>query len=65
MKKQRLPHLRPYSLAELAELLEIRPLTLSHKLEAFKTEIGEPEDKSFNQPRYSIRQVKIIFEKLF
>lgn len=65
MKSEKLPQVRPYSLGELAEVLAMRPLALHNVLEPYKNEIGEPEDFSFGKLRYSIRQVKIIFGKLF
>jgi hypothetical protein len=51
--------LRPYCLKELAALYEVKPRTVKIWLEPFLKSIGKKNGRF-----YTIKQVRIIFEKL-
>lgn len=59
MNHQNLVELRPYTIAELADMYGVSKKTLRKWMEPFQEQIGERIGFF-----YSIVQVKIIFEKL-
>lgn len=58
-KRKNFIEVKPYLLKELAMLYGVEPRTLKNWMAPFKSEIGEKMGRY-----YTVRQVKVIFEKL-